>query len=485
MANKTKLCGICSCFVAAGFVYFGNLADEFSIYLTSAFLAFSAVIALLPKRTQDDIVCRLAGLKWTKEELCHGVLITGGIGAGKTVGLLNLVDQLFRSCKDFGALWLDAKGSSHKDLYRLAKKHGREGDVIMVEVDFEGKRIYPKQTMNLITSGGMSSEIIAEIIADIASQHDGKSKNASFFRSQTVQHVSKAIDFLKELGKPVTFRSLSEFLTDPYEMQKTLKSMGGSTEVDPDGKEYWKYAESPWVEYWWTKFLRQAPEQLSGVLSSISNALDPFLTEAVEKVFSPADGKSTVDFNSVNDGKMICIVVPSIYPRQKAAIHQFIKSLFFYTGKRRADLQKFGNQKNNLLVCMLDEYQRCAAAADLLSFDTLRESSCAFFVAMQDELSLVPVVGKDTMIPIVGKFRNRMFFHPESYASAEAAADRIGKTKRWKSTFSSGRQGGSTSRSETNEHIILPQYINAIKNHRCIMLHTNGARKKNIKFKLV
>lgn len=450
-------------------------------HVAAVLLLVAASVTAFPPKPKKPAV-RLGGLTWTREELCHSVMLTGAIGSGKTCALNALVDQVFQQFPDFGGLWLDAKGDSHAHLLRIAKKYGREKDIIMLEVPFEGRHTYPKQTMNLMEAGNMGSEVVAEIVAEISTQGESKGKNSSFFRAQTVEHVAKACEFFKATHAPLNAKNLKDFLCDPYGMRKTLEAMGMHTVKGPDGEDRQIPDDNPLTDHWWS-YILQAPDQRSGVISSIANALTCFASGEVAEIFS-AD--SSVDFNDINNGKIFCVTIPSSYPRQKAAVYQFIKALFFSFGKRRYDLRKFANSREPLILCMLDEYQASASPNDVMSVDKLRDAGCAFIAACQDESSLTPVVGRDIQPGLVGKFRNRFIFKPESPESDEDKSKIVGKKRIWRTSY--GHSGGkqSSNRAIVDDYIILPQFFRRkLKTNRCVILHTNGKYKKNVKLPLV
>ncbi len=457
-----------------------------SPYSLSSILVLVAVATASFTGKPKKAVVRLGGLEWTKSDLCHSVMFTGAIGGGKSTGIHALVDQVFSNFPDFGGLWLDATGDSHAHLLRIAKKHGRENDVIMLEVPFEGRHLYPKRTMNLMEAGNMGPEVMAEIVAEISTQGESKGKNASFFRAQTVEHVAKAFEFLKTIKQPVNARTLQDFLCDPFSMHQQLKALGMHIEKTPDGKEHQVPDDNPLTDHWW-RYLNQAPDQRSGVISSIDNALSCFSSGEVAEIFSTG---SSVDFNDINKAKIFCVTIPSIYPRQKAAVFSFIKALFFYAGKRRYDLRKFENNPEPLILCMLDEYQESAAPTDIRSFATLRDAGCVFIAACQDEASLIPVVGRDIQPVLVGKFRNRFIFKPESPESDEAKSKIVGKRRIWRISYGNSDGKSSSNRSQVDDYIILPQYFRgtslmSLKKNRCVILHTNGKYKKNVKLPLI
>jgi hypothetical protein len=84
------------------------------LYLTVGLLWLAATAILTahflckPKR---DIVVRLAGFTWMREDFCWGWLITGDTGSGKTrSGITPLLFQVFHNEPTWGGLCIDDKG---------------------------------------------------------------------------------------------------------------------------------------------------------------------------------------------------------------------------------------------------------------------------------------------------------------------------------------------------------------------------------------
>src|SRR5262249_33086190 len=161
-----------------------------------------------------------------------------------------------------------------------------------------------------------------------------------------------------------------------------------------------------------------------------------------------------IEFKDVNKGKIICVICPHTLPASKGALNQYFKSLFFYTGASRFDMQT----NDNLLVCFLDEFQKSAAPTDKNFLDILRAARCCFIAPCQDEQSLVPEIGRETTPVVVGKFRNRIIFNAESSESAENSANILGKRRVWRESHSSGDNGGSTSRHQQDEYVLRPEH---------------------------
>ena len=205
--------------------------DGFSNYLCAIYAICAITVVLFPKREQKPIVCALGGLRWSQDTFCHNFLISGAIGSGKSVCLLNVLDQVMRNVPSSGGLWLDNKGDSCMDLLRIAKKHGRMDDIIIIEVPFDGKRVYPPQRLNLLTAGGMTPDTVPKILADISLRGESKSKNSDFFHQQTCQHISGAIRFFHDTNRSLTISALSAFLCDLENMFATVKELPGQYEL--------------------------------------------------------------------------------------------------------------------------------------------------------------------------------------------------------------------------------------------------------------
>jgi hypothetical protein len=446
-----------------------------------ACLAVVVILLRIQTRKKDPVVCKLEGLTWTQKQLSFNSIAIGSIGTGKTVFMMNILDQLFINVAGWGGLFLDAKGDAHIDLMRLAKKHGRQDDVFILEVD-KDKHAYPIQRLNLLSCG--TPELVAEIFADL-SMKESKSKNADFFRHQTIIHIAEGIRFLQNHGLSVTVPALYSFLCIPSFMVNQLKKLGGHVETDKDGNEHWVPDPSPEVDHWMHSYLNVKGEQFSGVTSSIQNALTPFLKDEVIEIFG-SSLPNTVDFNDVNSGKILCVICPDSIPESKEALNQFFKSLFFATGAARYDRRKHGQKKENLLVTFLDEYQSAATPRDRKFLDKLRAADCAFIAAMQSYGSLTSEVGEVIAKNILGKFRNHAIFGTEDWSSAEHAASILGKKKKWQYSYGNSGGKGSSNRSQVYEYVLTPDYFyNRLPDHHCVIIRFDKKFRKNVKLPLV
>jgi hypothetical protein len=440
------------------------------------------IVMAVRSRKKEPIAFSLAGLNFTRKEAAFNTLITGKIGSGKTMAAMKIMDDLFKNVPGWSGLFLDFKGDAHIDLMRLAEKHGRADDIVIIEVATDGKRKYPVQRLNLLTALG--PDVVAPILADISMRSDSTSKNAGFFKSQCELQIEKAIKYLQHRKIPVTMESVHEFLTVHH---KTLELLG-TVEINSDGKKVCKPYDDSMVDHWFTGYLNQPPDQYGGVISSITNAMSPFLKAPLAEVFS-SELPNTIDFKDIEEkGKILCVLCPHSLPREKACLNQYAKALFLYVGAARFDSIKFGKdpQKERMLVAFMDEYQKSASKSDEEFMDNLRSANCVFIAAMQSPQSVVPVLGKDVAQVVLSKFCNRIVFKAENSDCAEASAGILGKKEKWKYSYSSNGGKSGNSRSQVDEYIIKPGHFLRLKPWHCVIVHGGSSKfKRNAKLPMV
>ena len=102
--------------------------------IAALLLAVSACLLFIPRRRRA-IVAKLGGLSWKPNQFCRGWLITGDTGSGKTTsGINQLAHQLFQNEPTWGGLCIDEKGVYWETLSAMARHHGREQDLIHLQV---------------------------------------------------------------------------------------------------------------------------------------------------------------------------------------------------------------------------------------------------------------------------------------------------------------------------------------------------------------
>ena len=110
--------------------YFYRMSDTPSAWRMSAAFAALGTYALTirrqPKRPKRNVVVRMKGLVWTREDFCRGWLITGDTGSGKTrSGITPLLHQIFQNEPGWGGVCIDDKGLYWETLSEMVKHFNR------------------------------------------------------------------------------------------------------------------------------------------------------------------------------------------------------------------------------------------------------------------------------------------------------------------------------------------------------------------------
>src|SRR5258708_20741839 len=80
-------------------------------------------------------------------------------------------------------------------------------------------------------------------------------------------------------------------------------------------------------------YLRQPPEQLGGVISTIYNYLNYFTNPDLVQVFGAEE--NSFEFSDLDDGAIICIAMPQKYQTERRYITTILKLLFYTHALRR------------------------------------------------------------------------------------------------------------------------------------------------------
>src|ERR1700736_113490 len=229
-------------------------------------------------------------------------------------------------------------------------------------------------------------------------------------------------------------------------------------------------------------YLRQPPEQLGGVISTIYNYLNYFTNPDLVQVFGAEE--NSFEFSDLDDGAIICIAMPQKYQTERRYITTILKLLFYTHALRRFDPRPAGSRKledDNLLVCWQDEAQRFITESDG-NVDVIRQAQATAVLAAQSKLSFLPALGsKEKAEVTILNLRNRIIFKAADRACAESSADFIGRQMTGKKSYTRGKGNSSTTRSQEEEYLIKPFELMSLPKFTAIVKHCEkGYRKRRI-----
>jgi len=423
------------------------------------------LIGLWGWRKPFNVVCRLKGRIWTREDFCRGWFISGATGSGKTAsGIRQLLFQLFTHQPNFGGVCIDEKGTLHETLVEMAAQFGRADDVIVIRVRPDGSAWVAPHRFNLIGNRSVPTTTHARFVIDTATAM-GNRREQSFFKAAAQIHIAQAQLALASLDYEVSLENVYHLLTDVEDLKEVAEALEAS---------------QPELAGHFRKFLAQPPEQLAGITGTVTNYLHHFIQPEITEVFCR---DSTFQIEDVDRGKIICLALPQKFQTERRYVGTFLKLLFYYHALQRFDLPEAERQKRNLLLFLADEAQHfLTASEDGLSdhnvVDVLREAGVAFVAAAQSSTSLVPLLGAENSKVLALNLRNRMIFTAADEEDARNSAEFLGKKMTYEYSETSGAGPRSRTRYRKESHRIEPYQLRKLRNHECVLVHAEKGFKR-------
>jgi hypothetical protein len=430
-----------------------------------------------PLSKSRQTTASIGGFNWERNDFCRGWLITGDTGAGKTFAINVLLHSVFQHEPNWGGLCCDEKGIYHETLVRMARKYDRQKDLLLLQTrpDHADEDWVPPARFNLLSNPTIPWSTYATVIVDTASALASGAEDKGFFKTQAHANIGRGIQLFRLLHLVPSMHHLLEVL----QYQPVLKSLLQHLESlknqgNPDARECY--------DHFLNAYLRQPPEQLGGVISTIYNYLNYFTNPDIVEVFGPEE--NTFDFSALDDGAIICLSMPQKYQTERRYITTILKLLFYTHVLRRFDPRPPAQrpaQEDNLLICWQDEAQRFISESDA-NVDVIRQANATTVMAAQSKLSFFPALGtKDKAEVTILNLRNRIIFKAADKACAEGSADFIGKRMHWKKSYTRGKGGRSTTRSREEEYLVKPFELMSLPKFTAIIKHCeNGFRRTTI-----
>ncbi len=443
---------------------------------TLLFWAFPLLSVCLDGGSGDEIVCSLAGYRWSINDFCRGWLITGDTGSGKTFALRKVMHQVFARTKQrpWGGLLIDEKGDEVKALVEIAARHGRSQDVFLLETrpDDAPADWQPKERFNLLSDLRIPSSTYAKALVDTAAMTGGKEGEQAFFRNQSLINIGEGIELLRVMGRVPTVSDLLEVLRYRDILNGCLREVESKAQAQPQSEGAATAARV--VNHFRNSFLRQPEEQLGGIISTIETFLLFFTKPEIAEVFCTAE--NTFDFDMIEHGGIIAVSMPQKLSVERRYLNCLLKLLYYQHVRQRFRVKD--KSKLNLLVLWQDEVQRFISEADG-DVDIMRSARGTSVMATQSKMSLFPPLGgKEKAQVTILNLRNRIMFTAADKDCGELSADLLGKRQEWKRSISSGKGGRNTSRSEEENYWIRPAEFMTLPKFHAVLRHASGRWKR-------
>jgi len=460
-----------------GFWVFQQMPWPWSLYAwvlipASGWFAYRAYFRRRPE-DPPEYVLELGGVKWKEDDFCRGWEIDGRTGSGKTAsGVVPIIHALKRNRPDVGILALDTKGDLSEPVQAIARSLGREDDLRQLEVrpDDAPDDWKPPYTMNFLADRSIPYSTYAKILVDVATAA-GQKGGQVFFKNAAQVAIQNALATLEVLDLPVAIDNCFSLICDMEELQKRVKEL--ETKNTPS---------ITWLVDYYVEFIKQPPEQLSGIRSTVFNYLQPYTTPEIAQIFCPQE--PSFDLKEIDEGKLITIKIPQKFQTEKKYVSLLLKCLFYLHALRRYDLPATERAKKNLIVLVLDEAQETVLVSedgisDYNVVDKIRGARATSINSTQSPTSYIPPMGSREKAEVfLLNLGNKIYFTAADKHASDMIADSIGKRTIKKRTYGCSGGKNNTSWTEQDEYLIKPHELRTLPKHTSIIKHCEQPYKR-------
>jgi hypothetical protein len=421
-----------------------------------------------------QIVLRYARFAWTRDKLNRHFFVSGETGAGKTTGLNQILTGLIRRDPRLGGVVMANKGDEWFFLEWLAKKYGRQHDIIRLRPrasdDQPGD---PLPRFNVTGDTRLPFTTRARILVDTAAALNPKDER-SFFKNKGAAHIGRALELLTEIGMPATPTNAYTLLTSETELLGALKKLAEG-DASPRHLKLAEVFEKTYLKH-------EAKEQRAGEIGTSQNYLEYLGTPEIAEVFS-SNEPDTCSIADIDKGKILCIDVPEDYPTERRYVFTVVKLLEYRHALRRYNLPPHQRYALNQLVYCGDEFSTAITASfdgtsDYNVVDKLRDCWLTLLITAQAFESLIPPQTREQADVLLLNLKNLVMYRAASEADAVRCANALGKhwVERASRTVHLDHTAYTYQRAE--EYRIKPHEFRNLPDHTAVVRHcTNGHKK--------
>ncbi|MFH1498165.1 MAG: hypothetical protein ABII82_10105 [Verrucomicrobiota bacterium] len=424
-----------------------------------------------------EVVLTYAGFRWTRDKANRHFFFTGDTGSGKTSGMAGLLAALLKRNPKLGGVIIANKGDEWFQLEAIAKKYGRENDLIRLRPRMVGEMEKPAHRLNVTGDTRLPFTSRARLLVDTAAALNPKDEK-SFFKIKGASHIGRALELLADIGRPATATNAYALLTSEKELRAALEKL---TELEPTERRI-QLAEI--LEQTYLK--HEAKEQRAGEIGTSQNYLEYLGTPEIAEVFS-SDEADTCSIADVDQGKIFCIDVPQDFTTERQYIFTFIKLLLYRHALRRYALPPWEKYALNQLVYVGDEFQNAITAShdgtsDFNVVDRLRDCMLMLIVSAQAFESLIPPQTKEQAEVLALNLKNLFMYRAASETDALRCANALGKHHVERSSRTTGADHASHTYQRVEEFFIKPHEFRRLPDHTAVVRHcTNGFKKVTLR----
>jgi hypothetical protein len=419
------------------------------------------------------IVLVFARFRWTRDKANRHFFFSGDTGSGKTSGMNALLAALIRRNPTLGGVVMANKGDEWFHLEWLARKCGREKDIIRLRPRLVGEPEKSPHRLNVTGDVRLPFTTRARILVDTAAALNPKDEK-SFFKIKGAAHIGRAFELLADVGRPVTATKAYDLLTSETELKAALAEMAA---LEPTVRRL-RLAEI----FEKTYLGHEAKEQRAGEIGTSQNYLEYLGTPEIAEIFSSKE-PDTCSMADVDRGKIFCIDVPQDYTTERQYVFTVIKLLLYRHALRRYALPRWQKYALNQLIFVGDEFQNAITAShdgtsDFNVIDRLRDCLLMLIVSAQAFESLIPPQTKEQAEVLLLNLKNLVMYRAASEADALRCANALGRHWVERATRTVHLDHTAHTYQRVEEYRIKPHEFRSLPDHTAVVRHcTNGFKK--------
>ena len=361
----------------------------------------------------------------SEKSLYQNILITGGIGTGKTASAMypftkELIDYMANNKEEkLGFLILDVKGNYYQKVKEFAKNSNRENDVIVIELN-------GKYTYNPLNKPNLKASILANRLKTILLLFS-PNNTESYWIDKAEQVIESLITYCRIYNHGyVTFEELHKLVTDKtYYSSKLNEARNIFLSGILNEEQVYDLLTS--INFLEKDFFSLDDRTLNLLKSEITRITNCFVSDyEVLKTFCPSKYKENfLGFEeTINKGKIVVLNLNiGKYKNLSKIIAAYLK-LDFQTDV----IAQLSNKVIRPMVFISDEYHEYVTSSDAEFFAQSREAKCINIVATQSYTSLLHTINNQYSVNvIIQNLVNKLWFRTDDIYTIEDAQKQIGK----------------------------------------------------------
>ena len=364
----------------------------------------------------EGMAFRAGGLDWKWDDFYKGCMVFGQPGSGKTVCVLNsLLDGLLGSAHREGlapsGLILDPKGDYCGKIRTLARRYGREQDLLILDPHRPEVSI----RWNPLDSEDDELELAARFVA-VMETLGAHSQETSFWLDAVRKFLRHAISLIRLTNAPGEPPDLAQVQDLANRFAAITERTDRLDVTDRRGEGCLAFFADEWAEL--------APQTRTSVQAHLTNMLDAFLMEPYATMFS---GRSSCRISRMVDGGKILYVHMPIADKEAMArtVGTFVKLEYFREVLRRPD-----KPRPSFFFC--DEFQVFLTAGegktDPEFFERSRQSNHANVIAAQNLPALYRrTIRRESVTNLLGNCALKVFLRNTDQETNEYASRLFGE----------------------------------------------------------